>query len=367
MRFDLWVNDNIAEGACTVQLNGKLLIPFLPLLAAAGIMAEFNLLSGKIHMESEDGESVLIGRVGRKAVDFGDRDFELDYPVRLVEGQPYVTLPKSGQLADFDFRVQPEEGLVHLTRLGFGQMEEIQSLLEDYYRTNDPKLFTSDNPALSYVPLPYETSMPLTRFSVTILHIRFESQEEAQAQVSCVRDRPFVHVRRTCFVNIRKELGKWKVAHEFPREVTQELPDNLQDTADRLSSEHPDQVTQLFESLSIYFKAMEDQDFDQAIRYTAPSKIRLYAHRNSSETLEAHLQRTATRKVERLLQGRLVYLEHGEAVILGTVERYVLRDAERRGPYTDEQFIYMELDRERWTFCEMHRFAPTNIIQPVSR
>lgn len=345
--------------AKAVLEKGETLIPFRALFEAlggkVGYDKETEALTGEL-----DGEIMRLW-LGEDIIEYKQKTYYLSNPIKTIHNRTYLPIRIAGEVLGFEVAFDKRSRTVTFTKFGFGQDETIKQLLQGFMKRNLEQplkdLFIGGYEDLIYLNENlYEGYGPYRSFDTWVRNISYSSSSTAVVSAGYHSQTQVLDESVELRFSLLKAGGNWKISQYEWVHFNMQLPDDADITANNLVEKNPEAVQQILRDLSAYYKAMNEENYEQALQFTSPlfiadwnSKI-MMEWANYENIIKHRFEETAT--TEQLLEARVLYMDDSYAAVHALILHNKQINGEKaEEPYKYEFIISMDLiDGKRWTY-----------------
>lgn len=353
------VNGAKLPNAKAILKNGETLLPFRAFIEGLG---------GKVGSDPEtdaligelNGETLKVW-AGEKIMEYKQKGYYLSSPVRIIQNRTYLPIRSAAEVLGYEVVFEKKSLTVTLTKYGFGQDKSIERLLEGYMERSLKQplqdVFIDGYEELIYLDEQlYEGYGPYQSFETWVGVIEYPSSTRAVVTAGYRSETQVLYESVETEYFLIKVGTAWKIYKVNPRHFQMELPSDVNNTVIELEENKPAAVQNVLQDLHAYYKAMNEENYDQAMSFTSPLYIADWNSRAQDwykyeKILKNRFENTKTK--EELLEARVLYMDDSYAAVHARILNSEQLDGEDEveEPYEYELIISMDLiDGKRWTY-----------------
>lgn len=356
--IEFYVNNEKINGINPIMKSGVMYVPYRDFFNALGYKVSYDANTEQISGVINGSE--LFFWVGEDLVEYNDHLYSADEPIPIINGRVYLPIRLIGNLANYS--VSYDKQIVNLYTYGFGQETAVRDLVTKYYETHSPTLLTYDNRELSYYNLNVDydaylrvSEVPVRDFVVTINKIEYTSANEANLEVTYIKNTEILDQKDVFAYKVRKDSGQWRILAEKDISSNMQLPSDINETVAKIMEKQNKEQNAILSDLHTYYKADNEENLNLALQYTSPLFIKRWnaVIIDPNATWERVLAENYfySEEKRKLSEERVVFIGEKEAVVHAMLEWSDASDeyAEDQ-PYLYEVLIYMDYANGHWNY-----------------
>ncbi|MFD0620688.1 copper amine oxidase N-terminal domain-containing protein [Paenibacillus sp. GCM10027629] len=354
--------NGVKLNARATVIEGTTFIPYRSLFEAMGAKIGFDKDAQEISAEIDGGTMYLW--MGEDIVEYKNKRYFLPEPIRTIEGSIYVPLRFIGEALGYQIVYNQDYNRITFTKFGYGADDSIRKTLTGYLQEDKHKplsdLFSQDYPYpdILYVNEASESFprvFPIKNYETWVNKIEYLDNNTAVVHAGYSYETQVLNESSETRFVLNKEKSGWKISKMDPIHLKIDVPKNIDVTADGLLVNKSDQIGKVLQDLNTYYTAMNEKNYETAIKSISPTVIKKWNEKVTygkyEDIIKEEFNKTIT--THKLMNARVLYVDQSHAVVNAKVEftqRYN-GDSKVIGPHVYDLLISMDwVDNDRWTY-----------------